>query len=129
MISVPLMLAMGVHPAVVTATSSAMVFFTAALSASSFAVFNLILWDYAPVCMTIGFFSSLVGQGIMKSVRQTSTEGNANFERNSFIAYCIGGVILLSALLMTMQYVLHIVTSDSESSRGEDTGLCQGYRM
>lgn len=68
-----------------------------------------------------GFFSSLVGQGIMKSVRQTSTEGNANFERNSFIAYCIGGVILLSALLMTMQYVLHIVTSDSESSRGEDT--------
>lgn len=125
MITVPLMLTMGVHPAVVTATASTMVFFTAALSASSFAVFNLILWDYAAVCVCVGFFASLVGQGIMYRARQTPTEG-ANFERNSFIAYCIGGVIMLSALLMTMQTVLHILSFDG---RGEDGGgLCEGYR-
>lgn len=129
MISVPLMLAMGVHPAVVTATSSTMVFFTALLSASTFAVFNLILWDYAVVCLSIGFLASLTGQGIMKSVRQAGTEGNGNFERNSFIAYCIGGVILLSALLMTMQYVLHTVSYDSDHSGTEEGGLCEGYRM
>eukprot|EP00934_Nitzschia_sp_Nitz4_P003465 Nitzschia sp. Nitz4//scaffold58_size112336//4794//6639//NITZ4_004012-RA/size112336-augustus-gene-0.0-mRNA-1//1//CDS//3329554926//3455//frame0 len=130
MVTVPLMLAMGVHPAVVMATSSAMVFFTAALSASSFAIFNLILWDYAGVCIVIGFISSLMGQGIMKSVRQTGIDGSGNFERNSFIAYCIGGVILLSALLMTMQSVLHIVSSDQEEYLGmEETALCQGYRM
>lgn len=129
MISVPLMLTMGVHPAVVTATSSTMVFFTALLSVSSFAVFNLILWDYAVVCLSIGFLASLMGQGIMKSVRQAGTEAHANFERNSFIAYCIGGVILLSALLMTMEYVLHIVSYDSNVSGTEEGGLCEGYRM
>lgn len=129
MISVPLMLAMGVHPAVVTATSATMVFFTALLSVSSFAVFNLILWDYAVVCLAIGLLASLMGQGIMKSVRQAGTEGSGNFERNSFIAYCIGGVILLSALLMTMQYVLHIVNYDGDFSGTEEGGLCDGYRM
>jgi uncharacterized membrane protein YfcA len=129
MITVPLMLTMGVHPSVVTATSSAMVFFTALLSASSFAVFGLILWDYAAVCLTVGFLASLIGQGIMKSVRQTNTEAHGNFERNSFIAYSIGGVILLSALLMTMQYVLHIVNYDENVSGAEEGGLCEGYRM
>lgn len=129
MITVPLMLTMGVHPAVVTATSSTMVFFTALLSASSFAVFGLILWDYAVVCLAIGFLASLIGQGLMKSVRQTNTESHGNFERNSFIAYCIGGVILMSALLMTMQYVLHIVTYDANVSGTEEGGLCDGYRM
>jgi uncharacterized membrane protein YfcA len=129
MITVPLMLAMGVHPAVVTATSSTMVFFTAMLSASSFAIFNLILWDYAVVCISIGFIASLMGQGIMKTVRQTKTEGSGNFERNSFIAYCIGGVILLSALLMTMQYVLEIVNYGKNLSGTEGGGLCEGYRM
>jgi uncharacterized membrane protein YfcA len=128
MITVPLMLSMGVHPSVVTATSSTMVFFTAALSASSFAVFGLILWDYAIVCLLVGFFASLVGQGIMQRARQTGTEG-ANFERNSFIAYCIGGVILVSALLMTMQYVLSIVNYDENTSRSDQGGLCEGYRI
>ena len=113
MITVPLMLAMGVHPAVVSATASSVVFFTAALSTSSFAVFDLILWDYASVCVCIGFFASLVGQSIMKRARQSATADN--FERNSFIAYCIGGVIMLSALLMTMQYVLDIVSYDENT--------------
>lgn len=129
MITVPLMLAMGVHPGVAIATSSTMVLFTAMLSVSSFAVFNLILWDYAAVCISIGFIASLMGQGIMKTVRQTKTEGSGNFERNSFIAYCIGGVILLSALLMTMQYVLQIVSYGKNISGTEEGGLCEGYRM
>lgn len=122
-ISVPLMLTMGVHPAVVTATASTMVFFTSSLSASSFAVFNLILWDYAVVCFGVGFLASMLGQSVMQKARQTDTEGS-NFERNSFIAYIIGGVILLSALLMTMQYVLRIVSYDDDS-RIEEGGLCE----
>jgi len=129
MITVPLMLTMGMHPAVVTATSSTMVFFTAVLSASSFAVFDLILWDYAAVCISIGFIASLMGQSIMKTVRQTKTEGSRNFERNSFIAYCIGGVILLSALLMTMQYIIQTITYSNNPYQTEEGGLCEGYRM
>jgi len=127
MITVPLMLAMGVHPAVCTATSSTMVFFTTLLSSSSFAVFNLILWDFAVVCVVIGFMGSLIGNGIMQRARQTAT-GAANFERNSFIAYCTGCVIMLCALLMTLQYVMQIISED-DVSRTEEGGLCEGYRI
>ena len=81
------------------------------------------------VCLCIGFLASLIGQGIMTSVRQANTDTHGNFERNSFIAYCIGGVILLSALLMTMQYVLHIVSYNANVSGTEEGGLCEGYRM
>jgi len=126
MITVPLMLAMGVHPAVCTATSSAMVFFTTLLSSSSFAVFNLIIWDYAVVCVVIGFIGSLIGMGIMQRARQTATFA-ANFERNSFIAYCTGCVIMLCALLMTLQYILQIVYDDDMSYI--HSGLCEGYRI
>mmetsp|Transcript_22205 Transcript_22205/g.52234 ORF Transcript_22205/g.52234 Transcript_22205/m.52234 type:complete len:104 (+) Transcript_22205:246-557(+) len=103
-----------------------MVFFTALLSASSFAVFNLVLWDYAIVCFPLGFIASLIGQGIMQRARQTST-GASNFERNSLIAYCIGVVLMLCALLMTMQYIVQLVFFDDEYSR--EGGLCEGYRL
>jgi uncharacterized membrane protein YfcA len=127
MITVPLLLSMGMHPAVVSATASSMVFFTAALSTSSFALFDLILWDYAVVCVCVGFVGSLIGQGIMKRARQSAASGT-NFERNSFIAYCIGCVIMLSALLMTMQYILEIVRYDQDASASKEGGLCEGYR-
>lgn len=129
MVCVPILLSMGVHPAVVAATSSTMVFFTAALSTSSFAVFNLILWDYALVCIFIGFLASLFGQGLMSRAKRQSKTAGANFERNSFIAYCIGGVVLLSALLMTIQYVLEIVSYDANASKSAGSGLCEGFRI
>lgn len=127
MICVPLMLAMGVHPSVVTATTAAMMFFSTALSTASFAVFNLLLWDFALVCFIIGFFASLVGQAIIRRAKRGSHASGTNFERNSFVAYMIGGVIMLSALLMTMQYVLRIVTY--EESDSQEGGLCEGYRV
>jgi len=126
MITVPLMLAMGVHPAICTATSSTMVFFTVMLSSSTYAIFNLIIWDYAVVCFGIGFIGSLIGNGIMQKARRTST-GAANFERNSFIAYCTGCVIMLCALAMTLQYVIQIALFDENFSEKE--GLCADYRF
>ena len=126
MITVPLMLAMGVHPAVVSATSSTMILFTSFASASSFLVFGLILYDYAIVCFTIGFFASLVGNRIMRQARQAKSANGRNFERNSYIAFCIGGVILTSALLMTVDYVFRVYQFDEDEKRG---GLCEGYRI
>lgn len=128
MVCVPILLSMGVHPTVVAATSSTMVFFTASLSTSSFAVFNLILWDYALVCIFIGFLASLFGQGLMSTAKRQSKTAGANFERNSFIAYCIGGVVLLSALLMTIQYVLEIVSYGANNTSA-GSGLCEGFRI
>ena len=127
MICVPLMLTMGVHPNVVTATTSGLMFFSTSLSTASFAVFNLVLWDFAIVCFIIGFFASLVGNAIIRRAKRGGQVNGANFERNSLVAYMIGGVIMLSALLMTMQYVLQIVTYENKSSH--EGGLCEGYRV
>jgi len=128
LITVPVMLAMGVHPTVVTATSSVMVFFTGALSASSFAIFGLLLKDFAVLCFVLGFFASLVGQGIMSRARK-SRAGGANFERNSIVTYCIGGVILLSALLMTVEYLLNGRFIDSDDEDENMNEFCDGYRI
>ena len=124
-ITVPLMLTMGVHPAVVTATASTMVFFTAALSASSFAVYGLILWDYAVVCFCVGFISSLVGQCIMDRAKKLPTDGPP-LERNSFLMYCIGAVIMFSALLITIQTIFSMVKYDDAAAYDEG-GLCGAY--
>jgi uncharacterized membrane protein YfcA len=132
MIVVPLLLTLGVHPAVATATSSCMIVMTSFASITSFAIFGLIMWDYAIVCLAIGFFASLFGQRIMQEARQVANPANhnryglkANFERNSLIAYSIGGVVLLSALLMSIQYVFMIMRYDPQQDQG---GICEGYQ-
>ena len=125
MITVPLLLTMGIHPVVTTATSSCMILFTSFSSVTSFAIFDLILWDYAVVCLFVGFFPTLLGQLLMKRAREAGDYKEHNFERNSIIAYSIGGVVLLSALLMTIQYVLSIVQLDTGGE--EQGGVCEGY--
>lgn len=132
MVVVPLLLTLGVHPAVATATSSCMIVMTSFASLTSFAIFGLMMWDYAIVCVFIGFFASLFGQRIMREARQVPSPEThnkygqqKNFERNSLIAYSIGGVVLLSALLMSIQYVFMIVSYDPKMDQG---GICEGYQ-
>eukprot|EP00540_Astrosyne_radiata_P023302 CAMPEP_0116861550 /NCGR_PEP_ID=MMETSP0418-20121206/23098_1 /TAXON_ID=1158023 /ORGANISM="Astrosyne radiata, Strain 13vi08-1A" /LENGTH=316 /DNA_ID=CAMNT_0004496211 /DNA_START=217 /DNA_END=1167 /DNA_ORIENTATION=- len=127
MVCVPLLLTMGVHPIVATATSSCMTLFTSFAACTSFAIFGLLLWDYAVVCLCLGFIAQLLGLLIMTQARQAGEVNGRTFERNSIIAYSIGGVVLLSALLMTLQYVFNIVTLDVDEN-GDDGGLCEGYR-
>jgi len=107
----PLMLAMGVHPAVGSASSACMILFTSFTATTSFVVFGLLVEDYAPVCLCIGFVATLAGQiGLSYLMR-----GN---DRNSFIAFSIGGVVLLSAFLMTIQSLLRIAEGKHHSSGG-----------
>jgi uncharacterized membrane protein YfcA len=109
----PLMLAMGVHPAVSSATSACMILFTSFTATTSFVVFGLLMWDYAYVALVIGFLATLVGQiGLSYLMKK--------FQRNSLIAFSIGGVVLLSALLMTIQSLV----SMAESSHHHAGGIC-----
>lgn len=120
-IIVPIMLAMGVHPSVASATSSAMILFTSFASSTSYIVFGLLLKDYASAGFLVGFIFSLLGQRLMKKARQAKSASGRTFERNSYIAFVIGGVVLISALLMTIQYVFMIADEPED-----DGGLCDG---
>lgn len=102
-----------------------MILFTSFASSTSFIVFGLLLPDFALVGFCTGFFASLTGQTIMRQARQAKSASGRNFERNSYIAFVIGGVVLISALLMTIQYVLLIVEKPDDSG----SGLCDGLRL
>ena len=107
----PLMLAMEVHPAVASASSACMILFTSFAATTSFVVFGLLDMEYALVCFIVGFISTFFGQlGLAILMKRA--------QRNSFIAFSIGGVVLLSALLMTVQSLLSMAEGEHHSSGG-----------
>lgn len=97
----PLMLALGVHPAVASATSAGMILFTSATATVTYSIFGLLVYDYAACCLSIGFVATLVGQTIMHYLMQ-------RYQRDSYIAFCIGIVVGMSAVLMTVESVIAI---------------------
>lgn len=109
----PLMLAMGVHPKVSSASSACMILFTSFTATSSFIVFGLLIHDYAVVCLIIGFTATYCGQIALYYLM-------SKYERNSYIAFSIGGVVLLSALLMTVQSLV----SMAEGGAQHPGGIC-----
>ena len=65
-------------------------------------IFGLLIHDYASFCLIVGFFSTLVGQTVMTALMQ-------RYQRNSYIAYSIGGVVALSAFAMGIASVLALL--------------------
>ena len=110
----PLLFHLGTHPAVASSTSSAMVFMTSLVSSSTYFVFGLILTDFALVGFFVGLVSSYIGQLLMIRARQAQSASGKKFERNSYIAFVIGGIVMCSAILMTIQYVLSIREGDNK---------------
>ena len=107
----PLMLAMEVHPAVASASSACMILFPSFTASTSFMVFGLLDPQYAPVCFTIGVLATYVGQVGLGILMKRA-------KRNSYIAFSIGGVVLLSALLMTVQSLLSMAEGEQHKSGG-----------
>ena len=87
------------HPAVASATSACMILFTSLTSSISYAIFGLLVYDYGAFCLAVGFLSTLVGQTIMTALMQ-------HYQRNSYIAFCIGGVVGVSAVAMGIESIL-----------------------
>ena len=112
----PLMLAMGVHPKVSSASSACMILFTSFTATTSFVVFGLLDMDYALICLLLGFVSTYVGQiGLFYLMEK--------FQRNSYIAFSIGGIVLLSAFLMTVQSLISMADAGGPK---DPAGLCAG---
>jgi uncharacterized membrane protein YfcA len=107
----PLMLAMGVHPAVSSASSACMILFTSFTATTSYVVFGLLVPDYAVVCLLIGFIATFGGQICLTYLMK-------KFQRNSFIAFSIGAVVLLSAFLMSIQSLLSMAAGETHQSGG-----------
>lgn len=110
----PLMLALGVHPAVAAATSACMILFTSFTATSSFAVYGLLIEDYAILCLIMGFVATLLGQVIMSMILE-------KYQHNSYIAFCIGCVVLLSAICMTLESAIGMLQSGGSRRY---SGLC-----
>jgi uncharacterized membrane protein YfcA len=111
------MLAMGVHPAVASATSACMILFTSFTATTTFAVYGMLVKEYAIVCLILGLVSTAFGQKVMsRMIKKT--------KRNSYIAFSIGVSVLLSALLMTMQSVMHMMSDKVDE---EFSGICSAH--
>jgi uncharacterized membrane protein YfcA len=113
----PLMLAMGVHPAVASATSACMILFTSFTASTTFAVYGMLVKDYAIVFLVLGLVSTAFGQKVMSRIVKKT-------KRNSYIAFSIGTSVLLSALLMTMQSVMHMMSDKVDE---EFSGICSAH--
>ena len=107
----PLMLAMNVHPSVSSATSATMILYTAFTATTSFIAFGLLVKDYALACFVLGFVATYGGQILMTSVIDKTG-------RSSYIAYSIGGVVLVSAFMMGVQSLIMYVEGKNLASGG-----------
>ena len=96
-----------------SASSATMILFTSFTATTSFAVFGLLDPQYGPICLVIGFLATYAGQvGLAMLMKRA--------KRNSYIAFSIGGVVLLSAILMTVQSLLSL----AEGERHKSGGIC-----
>lgn len=92
----PLMLEMGVHPRVTSATSATMILFTSAGASVSYLLFQQLNLKYGMCLFGLGLFFTLLGQiGLNKLVKR--------YKRNSLIILIIGITVALSAVAMGIE--------------------------
>merc|ERR1719265_1024868 len=94
----PLMLEMGVIPAVASASAAAMILYTSSAASTSFAVFGLLHLSYGALFFVLGFFSTAIGQATLTSLLK-------KHKRESPIVLSIGFVIGLSSILVGINTV------------------------
>ncbi|CAM9255212.1 unnamed protein product [Chrysoparadoxa australica] len=107
----PLMLEMGVHPLVASATSASMILYTSFTATTSFLVFGLLTPDYAKVLFVIGLAATAVGQLIVNYFVK-------RYNRSSLIILSIGAVVTLSAVLMGGQSLYRFSLPNEELRKG-----------
>lgn len=126
----PLLVGIGVNPAVASATCGCMNFFTALAATSSYVVLGSIIPDreYAMVLFVIGFCSCYIGiRVIHRAKSSTKIENNKRLERHSYMAYSMGVVVLVSALCMTVEALLDVINHSFDDDQLD--GVCVQERI
>merc|ERR1711871_1273970 len=108
----PLMLEMGVLPAVSSATAAFMITFTTASAASTYVVFGMLRYDYACPLFVIGFVCTYLGQKVVDYLVK-------KYNNSSYIIFSIAMVITLSCVLMGYQGITSAIANwGSDVARG-----------
>lgn len=113
----PLMLQMGVHPMVASATVAVMIMFTSVAATTMFIAFGTLIWDYAWYFFILGLFTTVIGQfGVSYLVDK--------YKRYSYISISIGAVVALSTILMAVQSVFSLVDAQNAPSGSSSSSVC-----
>ena len=91
----PLMLEMGMIPAVSSATASYMIIYTSATAALSYAIAGQVEPTYAVALFIVGFLSTLIGQAVLNALLK-------RVRKQSVIVFLIGVIIAISAFAMAV---------------------------
>ena len=112
----PLMLQMGVHPLVASATTAVMIMFTSVAATTMYVSFGMLTWDYAWFLFVVGLVTTTVGQfGVGYFVDK--------YKRYSFISMSIGAVVAISTVLLGMQSVFSLADA-SANPQGSAGTIC-----
>lgn len=107
----PLMLYMGIHPQVASATCAVMIMFTSVAATTMFIAFGTLQWDYAIYFFIIGLIATIIGQfGVSILVNKTG--------RYSLISLSIGAVVSISTILMAIQSIFSLLDNNSTGTSG-----------
>ncbi|ETW01851.1 hypothetical protein H310_06421 [Aphanomyces invadans] len=102
MVKGPLLLEIGMHPQVASATSTAMILFTSSATTIQFIVLGMLPYDYAAWYGAVGFLGGIVGQlGLSYLVRK--------YRKTAFVLFVIAGVIAVSGTVMGILGVHDII--------------------
>jgi len=122
----PMLVGIGVNPSVAAATCGCLNFFTSLAATSSYVVLGSVIPDsqYAVVCFLLGITASFFGGKILsRTVTSTKIKKNKRLERHSYMAYSMGLVVLVSALSMTVEALLSVVSHRFDTA--EKDGICE----
>lgn len=98
----PLMLFMGVHPLVASATCAVMIMFTSLAGTTMYIAFGTLQWDYGWFMFVLGLAATCVGQfGVSYLVQK--------YRRVSLVSLSIGAVVALSTVLMAIQSIFSLI--------------------
>ena len=111
----PLMLQMGVHPLVASATCAVMIMFTSVAATTMFMAFGTLTWDYGLFLFVIGFITTVIGQfGVSYLVQK--------YQRVSLVSLSIGAVVAISTVLMGLQSIFSLI--DAQNGGGKASTIC-----
>eukprot|EP01038_Epipyxis_sp_PR26KG_P005986 gene5986-8243_t len=112
----PLMLQMGTHPLVASATVAVMIMFTSVAATTMFIAFGTLTWDYGIFLFIVGLLATIVGQyGVIYLVQK--------YQRVSLVSLSIGAVVAISTVLMAIQSVFSLIDAQ-ENISPDSNSLC-----